>query len=124
MTNRPVERDRALAMRRGFLCKCPHCGEGRLFDGYLTVVRRCSACEENFTPYRAADGPAFFTVTLVGLLLIPVIGWYFVALRPDPLTMAVVISVGLTVVSLGLLRFIKGAVIGFMWAEDERDRGA
>lgn len=124
MKNHPVARDRIQAMRRGFKCKCPHCGDGRLFAGYLTVVRQCAACKEDFTPYRAADGPAFFTVTLVGLLLIPVLGWYFVALRPDPLTMAVVISIGLTVVSLGLLRFIKGAVIGFMWAEDERDRGA
>jgi uncharacterized protein (DUF983 family) len=37
-----------------------------MFDGYLAVVPRCPACGEPLGDYRAADGPAFFTISIVG----------------------------------------------------------
>ncbi len=117
-------RDLRRALRHGLLCRCPACGKAPLFDGYLTVKARCPACGTDLHEYRAADAPAFFTMTIVGLILIPVIAWYFVALRPDPLTMAVVLSIGMTALTLLLLRPTKGAVIGFLWSQKERDRGA
>jgi uncharacterized protein (DUF983 family) len=55
------------AVRRGFVGHCPRCGEGRLFDGYLALSVRCERCGEPLAEYRAADGPAFFTMTIVSL---------------------------------------------------------
>lgn len=31
-------------LRRGIRGRCPQCGEGRLFDGFLKTHERCSAC--------------------------------------------------------------------------------
>lgn len=127
MTNEPPSepsRSNAQAMRRGLLCRCPKCGEGKLFDGYLTVVPKCATCNEPLGLYRAADGPAFITMTLVGLLLIPVLGFGFLAFRSDPLTLAIVVTGCIGGLTLVLLRLIKGAFVGHLWAQHEIDRGA
>ena len=112
------------AMRRGLLGRCPHCGKGRLFDGYLTVVEKCASCGDSLGLYRAADGPAFFSMSIVGLLLIPVLGFGFVLFRSDPLTLALVVTAVIGLLTLVVLRLVKGAFIGHLWAEREIDRGA
>ena len=58
------------------------------------------------------------------LLLIPLIGFSWTLFRPDPLTLLIVLSVFVTLLTLVLLRHVKGAFIGYLWAHDERDRGA
>ena len=116
-------RDTGRAMRRGALGRCPNCGEGRLFAGYLRVMPECPHCGEPLGRYRAADGPAFITITVVGLLLIPILGWSFVALRPDPLTLSLIVTVAVTVLTLVVLRLVKGAFVGYLWAMHEMDRG-
>ncbi len=111
-------------MQRGLLGRCPHCGEGKLFDGYLTVVQKCSVCGDPLGLYRAADGPAFFTMSIIGLLLIPVLGFGFVVFRSDPLTLALVVTACIGILTLVVLRLVKGAFIGHLWAELEIDQGA
>ncbi len=111
-------------MQRGLLGRCPHCGEGKLFVGYLTVVQKCSVCGDPLGLYRAADGPAFFTMSIIGLLLIPVLGFGFVLFRSDPLTLALVVTACILVLTLVVLRLVKGAFIGHLWAQREIDRGA
>ena len=124
MPTAPSPRSNREAMRRGLLGRCPHCGEGKLFDGYLAVVEKCSACGDPLGLYRAADGPAFFTMSIIGLLLIPVLGFGFVLFRSDPLTLALVVTACILILTLVVLRLVKGAFIGHLWAEREIDRGA
>lgn len=112
------------AVRRGLLGRCPRCGQGRLFAGYLRVVPECAACGEPLGLYRAADGPAFFTISIVGLLLVPILGWSFVALRPDPLTLALIVTASVTVLTLVVLRLVKGAFVGHLWAVRAGDERA
>lgn len=112
------------AMRRGLLGRCPHCGEGKMFDGYLTVVEKCPVCSEPLGLYRAADGPAFITMSFIGLLLIPVLGFGFALFRSDPLTLALMVTVCIGALTLVVLRLVKGAIIGHLWAHGEIDRGA
>ena len=118
------ERDTGQAMRRGAFGRCPNCGEGRLFLGYLRIVPDCPVCGEPLGRYRAADGPAFITITLVGLLLIPILGWSYVGLRPDPFTLALIVTAAVTVLTLVVLRLVKGAFVGYLWAMHEIDEGA
>ena len=56
-------------LRAGLACKCPRCGEGRLFDGYLTVAERCRSCDLDFAGADAGDGPAVFVVLVLGFLV-------------------------------------------------------
>ena len=102
--------------KRGLLRRCPNCGEGHLFRGYLKVEPRCQACGHNNALYRADDGPAYFTMLIVGHLVIaPLLCLSFILTWP----VAVVIALTLALVAtatLSLLPLVKGAFIGVQWA--------
>ncbi|WP_304615480.1 DUF983 domain-containing protein [Paracoccus sp. (in: a-proteobacteria)] len=117
-------RDSRQAVMRGLANRCPNCGEGQLLRGFLTVNAECPHCRAPLGRYPAADGPAFFAMTAALLLLIPVIGFIWAIWRLDPVTLLIVVSVIMTVATLAMLRLIKGAFIGYLWAKDEQDRGA
>jgi len=42
--------------------RCPRCGEGRLFDGFLTFAKQCNVCGLDYSFADTADGPAFFAM--------------------------------------------------------------
>jgi uncharacterized protein (DUF983 family) len=56
----------AVALR----CRCPRCGEGRLYHGLLTVAPRCSACGLDLGAQDAGDGPAVFVVLILGAIVV------------------------------------------------------
>lgn len=107
----------SVALRRGFGRKCPHCGQGALFQGYLKVVDYCTVCREDLTAQRADDGPAYLTVLVVGhvLALFLHFGWSW--LRPDPLLFAALLAVLSVGSSLWLLPRFKGMIVGIQWAK-------
>jgi uncharacterized protein (DUF983 family) len=49
---------------------CPRCGKGKLFDGYLSVGKRCSACGLDYAMFDAGDGPAVFVILIVGAIVV------------------------------------------------------
>lgn len=104
------------ALRRGFARRCPRCGEGRLFEGYLKVRRQCPSCGEELFHHRADDGPAYLTILLVGHLLAVVMHFAWVTFRPDPLLFATLLTVFAVGLSLWLLPRLKGAIVGFQWS--------
>lgn len=55
----------------GLRSRCPRCGEGALFDGYLKVAERCDACGLDFSAEDAGDGPAVFIMLIVGFIIVP-----------------------------------------------------
>ena len=112
------------AIRRGLRGRCPNCGKGRLFSGYLGIVPHCAVCAAPLGNYRAADGPAFATTTIMGLLLIPVLGFSYVTFEPDPFVLATTVSISMTGLTLVILRVSKGIIIACLWAANESDRGS
>ena len=67
--------------------------------------------------HRADDGPAYLTILIVGHLMAPIIHIMYTQLRPDPLIMASVLSIGCVALSLYLLPRLKGVIVGFQWAK-------
>ncbi len=51
---------------RGLVGRCPKCGQGKLFSGFLTIVVACGACGQSFAEHDAADGPAVFGIFIIG----------------------------------------------------------
>src|SRR6185312_4199206 len=66
---------RATAMLRGFRRRCPRCGQGALFKGVLTLADSCSCCGETLGDIRADDIPAYFTILIVGHIVVPLLLW-------------------------------------------------
>ena len=112
-----AERDTKQAMIRGFKRTCPRCGQGHVFDGYLSVAKTCDSCGLDLTPQRADDGPAYLTIVVVGHLLVPLLVPAYKAWDLHPAVMATVFSVLAVGLSLFLLPRLKGAVVGFQWAK-------
>ncbi len=55
---------------RGLACKCPRCGQGKLFSGFLTLRRRCEACELDYAFIDSGDGPAIFIIMIAGAIVV------------------------------------------------------
>jgi uncharacterized protein (DUF983 family) len=104
------------AALRGFRRRCPNCGEGSLFDGYLKVNDNCPVCGEDLHHHRADDGPAYLTILIVGHLMAPTFLWAFTVFRPDPMVIATIFTIGCVGLSLYLLPRLKGLVVGIQWA--------
>lgn len=117
-TSVPEPLDRAVrpALFRGWRCKCPRCGQGRLLKGYLSVADSCPVCKLDYSHHRADDGPAYLTILLVGHLMAPLLHFVFVKWRPEPLVLFTIFAVGCVGLSLYLLPRLKGAIVGFQWA--------
>ncbi|WP_039017499.1 DUF983 domain-containing protein [Halocynthiibacter namhaensis] len=102
---------------RGWRRRCPNCGSGPMFKGYLKVRDTCPNCEENLSHHRADDGPAYLTILVVGHLMAPLILVVYENFRPEPLTLATLFTVGCVAASLYLLPRFKGIVVGYQWAK-------
>jgi uncharacterized protein (DUF983 family) len=56
--------------RRGLAGRCPRCGQGALFEGFLKVAPRCAQCGQDFAAADSADGPAFFVMSFAGFVVV------------------------------------------------------
>ncbi|MFN3350696.1 DUF983 domain-containing protein [Pseudorhodoplanes sp.] len=54
----------------GLTCRCPQCGKGRLFDGFLSLRPRCEACGLDYGFFDSGDGPAVFIILAAGFVVV------------------------------------------------------
>jgi uncharacterized protein (DUF983 family) len=103
------------SMRRGFRRCCPRCGAGGMFRGYLSVSPVCRRCGLDFETIRSDDIPPYFTVLIVGHLVVPFLLLIEQRSAP-PVSLMLAATLPLTLLlTLLLLPFIKGAVMGVIW---------
>jgi uncharacterized protein (DUF983 family) len=104
------------ALLRGFSRRCPGCGAGHLFRGYVKQEPVCTGCGADLLQFRADDAPAYFTILLVGHVIVPAMLWLEVSQHPSTL-LHLLLWVPLTLaMTLFLLPPVKGALIGVQWA--------
>lgn len=108
-------------LMRGLHRRCPACGEGRLFRGYLKVEPTCAKCGHDNGQYRADDGPAYFTILLVGHLVIAPLLCFSIIWQASPMVVVPLVLGLIAVVTLTALPFIKGGFIGAQWATKRAD---
>jgi len=112
----PAERSAGTGLARGLRRKCPNCGVGPLFRGYLKVRETCPECGHENGRYRADDGPAYITILLIGHVLIAPALFFPIMWEADP---RIVIPISLATVfatTLLLLPFVKGGFVGVLWS--------
>jgi uncharacterized protein (DUF983 family) len=93
------------------LGRCPRCGKGRLFRGYLAVRETCTSCELDFSRFEAGDGPAVFAILIVGAIVAGGALLTEVAFQPPYWVHALIWGPALVILSLALLRPLKAALI-------------
>ena len=109
----------------GLAGRCPRCGQGRLFKGFLALQPRCEACGLDFSFADSADGPAFFIMSIVGILVVGLALAVEFAYEP-PIWLHLAMWSTLTIVlSLAMARPAKGLMIALQYrhrAEEGRVR--
>lgn len=108
------------AALKGWRGRCPRCGARHLFTAYVKMAPACSACGQEFEPFRADDAPAYFTIFVVGHIIVPLMlvvekRWF-----PELWVHAVLWLPATLALCLLLLPRIKGAVIGLQWGLNMR----
>ena len=99
------------AIRAGLLCRCPHCGKGKLFAGFLKVVDRCAVCGFDFTRMNTGDGAAIFIMQIAGGIVVFSALYVQIAFDP-PIWLLLLVSLPLVAgLSIGLMRPGKGLMI-------------
>ena len=103
-------------MKSGLRSRCPGCRSGRLFRGYLRIADHCPTCGTELHHHRADDAPPYFTIFLVGHLIVPWV-WVVEAAYHPPIWVHFVLWLPLAVLlSLLFLPAVKGAILGMQWA--------
>jgi len=107
----------------GLTCRCPRCGQGALYTGFLTVAERCSVCGLDLRKADSGDGPSVFIILILGFLVVPMAllvearfappMWLHMAIWP-PLILGG---------SLAMLRPIKGVLIALQFHHKASDSG-
>lgn len=102
-------------IRRGLACRCPVCGQGRLFSGYLKVKPRCEVCGTDNTIYPSDDFPPYLTILVLGHLVVPLLLWVDRAYAPSVWVQAAIWLPLSAILCVVLLPFMKGATVGLCW---------
>ena len=110
------ERSRRTAMWRGVRGQCPQCGEKTLFRKYLKISDTCSACGLALSGHQADDAPPYFTIFIVGHVIVPVALIVERSYTPPLYVHAILFCLLAIVVSMITLPLVKGAVVGLQWA--------
>ena len=107
----------------GLACRCPNCGEGPLFSGFLKVSDRCEACGMDLSAADSGDGPAVFIILIVGTI---VAGGALVTeiMFHPPVWVHMIIWLPLTaILCLALLRPFKGVMLAMQFHHRASEAG-
>ncbi|GGE91886.1 DUF983 domain-containing protein [Stappia taiwanensis] len=108
-------------LRVGVKGRCPRCGQGRLFKGFLSTAERCSNCGLDFDFADSGDGPAVFIIMAVGFIVVALMLVVEISFRP-PIWLHMLLWLPLTVIlGLGLLRPLKGVMIAQQYKHSARE---
>lgn len=105
----------ALPIGRGLRGRCPACGEGRLFEGFLGLRPRCEHCGQDYAFADAGDGPAVFVILLGGAVVVFAALMTEVIYQPPYWLHAALWLPLILIVTLAPLRLIKGLLIALQF---------
>lgn len=103
-------------MARGLGKRCPQCGKGRLFAGYVKITPKCAQCGLDLSGHEADDAPPYVTIMVVGHVAIPA-ALAVKQLYDPPIWLQFAIwGPAILIATFWMLPIAKGALIGLQWA--------
>jgi uncharacterized protein (DUF983 family) len=99
----------------GMSCRCPRCGKGKLFEGFLTLKPDCDSCGLDFSFADAGDGPAIFVIMIAGAIVVGAALITEVKYQPPYWIHAVLWVPLILIVTLWPLRGLKSLLISLQF---------
>ena len=103
------------SVMRGLRGRCPHCGEGRLFDGFLSLRPKCESCGLDYRFADSGDGPAIFVILGAGFVVVFAALVVEVLYRPPFWLHAALWLPLVLLTTLAPLRIVKGLLIALQY---------
>jgi uncharacterized protein (DUF983 family) len=101
--------------RAALACRCPRCGQGRLFNGILSVRVACEVCGLDLTAQDAGDGPAVFVILFLGLIVVALAAIVEVEFSP-PIWVHLLLWTPLILIgAIAMLRPFKAGLIALQY---------
>ena len=105
-------------------CRCPRCGEGKLFTGVLTVRDRCEVCGLNLAQADTGDGAAAFIILILGAVLVALAFWVEFRFNP-PLWVHAVLWPALAIpATIAMMRPFKAFLVAQTFRQRAEEMGA
>jgi uncharacterized protein (DUF983 family) len=99
----------------GLAGRCPRCGKGKLFDGFLSLRKHCDSCGLDYSFMDPGDGPAVFVVLFAGFVVVGAALGVEVMYQPPLWLHAVLWGPLILVATLAPLRLVKGLLIALQY---------
>lgn len=114
---------RVSPLKAGFSCRCPRCGGGRLFKGYLTLLDRCPVCGLDYSKADSGDGPAVFLMFIIGFLVVPIALWVHSTFEPPRWLNLTLWPAVIVILSVVMLRPAKAFMIALQYRHRASEGG-
>ena len=101
--------------RVGLTCKCPVCGRGKLFKGFLDMQEACSICGQDYKAVNSGDGPAVFIILIVGFIVAGLVVWTEFNYSPPYWLQLTIWLPTIFILCIGLLRPAKAYLIALQF---------
>jgi uncharacterized protein (DUF983 family) len=108
-------RSLSFAIMAGLSGRCPRCGKGKLFRGFLQLQSRCRACGLDYGFADPGDGPAVFAMFIGGFIVVAAALIVEFAYQPPFWLHALLWAPLILIVTLGPLRLLKGLLIALQY---------
>lgn len=108
---------------RGLMGRCPACGKGRLFSGFLNLRPNCDRCGLAYSFANSDDGAAVFVILIAGFIVVGAALAVEFRYQPPFWVHALLWGPLILIVSLGLLRLLKGLTTALQYLHGSSEGG-
>lgn len=95
----------------GFGCRCPRCGQGKLYDGFLAVAKSCGRCELDLSEQDSGDGAIAFVTLILGFIAVGLAVWVEFTFEPPLWVHAILWPPFILGTTIAMLRPLKSFLI-------------
>ena len=99
----------------GLSCRCPRCGEGALFAGFLKPVAQCESCGLDLSYAAHTEGPAVFIILIVGFVVVGAAAVVEGLFHPPPFVHLLLWLPSVVILAFGLMRPLKAIMIALQF---------
>lgn len=115
------QHSRPSPLSAGLGCRCPRCGEGPLFNGYLKISGSCESCGLDLSFAESGDGPAVFIIFIVGFIVIMAALIVDNLFHPPVFVHMILWLPATLILCLALLRPFKAIMVALQFKQDARE---
>jgi uncharacterized protein (DUF983 family) len=108
-------------LHKGITGRCPACGEGKLFQGFLKTAPECTHCKLDLDFADSGDGPAIFVIFIVGFIIIAFVAWVELSFMPPLWVHVALWGPSIILLSLAFLRPLKGMMIAMQYRHQAQE---